>query len=358
MDSHHETETLPELQRAARATSGDHITALRIVGREIEYPVLAGKATFSLGSSTSCDVCVDSKHVSGLHCSLNRKGQRLRVIDQDSHNGTHFSGRREQSFDIGPGDTFTVASTQLLALNEEMRMARPTLVEILGADRGAAVDELLSSSVRGHNLLLFGEDGCEQVRLARAIHRASPRGHWPMLELSAFPQERAAQRAILDGAQNGAILLSLQGRATPPDDAFRSMLLSSDFRIRLYLAVPSRQVASEMIGFDSAARMIPVLLRPLRERTGEIPWLLDRIFNERQAKLRTADLRPVNQRALQSHGWPHNFDELRDVAHKLIALSTHEALTKAAEALEMPRTTLLYWVEERMHLELPLLGGR
>ena len=358
MDLHHETETLPEMQRAVRATSGDPITALRIVGKEIEYPVLAGKTTFSLGSSTSCDVCIDNKHISGLHCSLNRKGQRLRVIDQDSHNGTDFNGRREQSFDIGPGDTFTVASTPLLALNEEMRLARPTMVEILGADRGAAVDELLSSSVRGHNLILFGEEGCEQVRLARAIHRASPRGQWPLVELTGIPQERATQRAILDSAQNGAILLSLQGHAAPPDDAFRSMLLSSDFKIRLYLAVPSREIATEMVGFEAATRMVPVMLRPLRERTGEIPWLLDRIFNERQAKLRTADLRPVNQWALRSHGWSQNFNELRDAANKLIALSMHDALTKAAEALETPRTTLLYWVEEKMHLELPLLGAR
>jgi FHA domain len=358
MDSHHATETLPEMQRATRATSGDPITALRIVGREIEYPLLAGQATFSLGSSTSCDVCIDSKHVSGLHCSLNRKGQRVRVIDQDSRNGTDFNGRREQSFDIGPGDTFTVASTHLLALNEGMRMVRPTMVEIVGADRGAAVDELLSSSVRGHNVILLGESGCEQGRLARAIHRASPRGHRPMLELSEFPLERAAQRTILDSAQNGAILLSLQGRATPPDDAFRSMLLSSDFGIRLYLAAPSREIATDVLGIEATMRMVPVILRPLRERTGEIPWLLDRLFNERQTKLRTADLRPINQRALQSHGWSQNFPELHDVADKLIALSTHEAVTKAAEALEMARTTLLYWVEEKMHLELPLVGAR
>jgi pSer/pThr/pTyr-binding forkhead associated (FHA) protein len=356
MESHHETETLPEMQRVAMAASADAITALRIVGREIEYPLLAGKATFSLGSSTSCDVCIDNKHVSGLHGSLHRKGQRIRVVDQDSHNGTHFSGRREQSFDIGPGDTFTAASTTLLALNEEMRMARPIMIELLGTHRGTAVDELLSSSVRGHNLILFGEEGCEQGRLARALHRASPRGLWPMLELSEVPQERAAQRAILDGAQNGAILLTLKGRVPPPDEAFRSMLLSSDFRIRLYLAVPSREVATEVVGFETATRMISVHLLPLRERSGELPWLLDRIFNERQAKLRTADLRPINQRALQHHGWSQNFLELRDAAHKLIALATHETVTKAAEALEMPRTTLLYWVEEKM--QLPLLGAR
>ena len=355
MDSHHETETLPEMQRAAMAASADLITALRIVGREIEYPLLAGQATFSLGSSTSCDVCLDSKHVSGLHCSLKRKGQRLRVLDQDSHNGTYFGSRREQSFDIGPGDMFTAASTTLVALNEEMRLARPTMIEILGGDRRAAVDELLFSSARGHNLILLGEEGCEQGRLARAIHQASPRRDWPLLELSEFPGERAAQRAILDGAQHGAILLSLQAGTTPPDDAFRTMLLSSDFRIRLYLAVPSLVVAAAVFGLDAISRMSQVPLLPLRERTGDLLWLLDRIFHEQRVQLRTADLRLVNQRALRNHGWPQNVNELREAAHRLIALVTHETVTKAAEALELPRSTLQYWVEEKMHLDLPLL---
>lgn len=356
MDSPRETETLPEMQRAAMVASADLITALRIVGQEVEYPLSTSDEIFSLGSLASCDLSIESKHVSGLHCSLRRKGQRLRVTDQQSHNGTYFGGRREQSFDIGPGDMFTVASTTLIALNEEMRMARPTMLEYLGGGNRAAVDELLVSSVRGHNLILLGEEGCEHARLARAIHQASTRRHWPLLELSEVPSERAAQRAILDGAQNGALLLSLGKRATPVDDAFRSMLLSSGFRVRLYVAVPSLAAAIEIFGFDAIMPMVQVHLCPLRERAGDLPWLLDRIFCERQVALRTADLRPINQRALQNHGWPQNFHELREAAHRLIALSTHETATKAAEALEMPRATLHYWVKEKMHLELPLLG--
>ncbi len=356
MDSPHETETLPEMQRTAIAASADPITALRIVGREVEYPLLAGHAIFTLGSLPSCDLHIESKHISGFHCSLQRKGQRLRVTDQQSHNGTYFGGRREQSFDIGPGDMFTVASTTLVALNEEMRQVRPTLIEILGGDRRAAVDELVFSSGRGQHLILLGEEGCEQGRLARAIHQASPRRYRPLLELSEVPSERAAQRAILDGAHNGGLLLSLKERTAPPDDAFRSMLLSADFRVRLYVAAPSLAVAVAVFGFDAITRMIQVPLRPLRERAGDLPWLLDRIFHERQVKLRTADLRLVNQRALEDHGWPQNFRELREAAHRLIALSAHETVAKAAEALEMPRTTLLYWVEEKMRFELPLVG--
>lgn len=356
MDSPHETETLPEMHRTAMAASADPITALRIVGREVEYPLLAGHAIFSLGSSPSCDLHIESKHVSGYHCSLQRKGQRLRITDQQSHNGTYFSGRREPNFDIGPGDMFTVASTTLVALNEEMRLARPTLIEILGSEQRAAVDELLVSAVRGPHLILLGEEGCDQTRLARALHQASTRRHWQLLELSQFPSERAAQRAILDGARNGAILLSLKERSAPPDDAFRSMLLSPDFRVRLYIAAPSLAVAIAVLGFDAITRMVQVPLRPLRERAGDLPWLLDRIFHERQVKLRTADLRPINQRALRDHGWSQNFQELREAANRLISLSTHETLTKAAEALEMPRTTLLYWIEEKMNLELPLVS--
>jgi pSer/pThr/pTyr-binding forkhead associated (FHA) protein len=355
MEPHRETESLPD-QPTSAAAGPDLITALRVVGREPEFPLLNDQRTFSLGSATSCDIVLDHPHISGFHCSLNRRGQRIRITDQHSRNGTVFGGRREQSFDIGPGDTFTVASSTLLALNDEMRLSRSTLIEVLGFDDPATVDGLLATAVKGQHLIFSGEPGCDQLRLARAVHHASQRSHYPVFEVVNFPTERSAQRAILDAARNGTLMLTLKESSSPPDDAFRAMLLSADFRVRLLVSAPSISVVVHSLGLDAVSRMQQVRLRPLRERVSEIASLLDRMFVERRASVRVADFRRKNQQALQAHSWPLNIMELREAADRLVALAVHESVTKAAAALEIPRTTLLYWAEEKMHLELPLRG--
>jgi FHA domain len=355
MDSHRETHTLPEQQRLMAAGS-DLIIALRVMGRDTEYSLPAEKSCFSLGSSVGCDLPLPSEYVSNLHCVLNRRGRRLRIIDQHSHNGTFFSGRREDTFDIGPGDTFTVASIVLFALDHEMQSARPIVAEIVGSDYAAAIDELLVMVMKGQNLLFLGESGSDQARLTQAIHQASPRRHAAIVEVSEFPQDRHAQRGILDRARDGSVLLHLNEHTDAPDEAFRSMLLSSDFRLRLYVSASSVKAAVNCLGLEAVSRMAQIRLRPLRERSGELPTLLDRMLVERRATFRAAEISAANEHRLMTYGWPQNFHEFREAVDKLIVLATHESLGKAAAALDMPRTTLQYWVEERMRLELPLLG--
>lgn len=355
-ESAHETETLPELRHAPVVTGLDLITELRVIGSAAEFSLLPTQRTFTLGSSEGCDIVLLNRYVSSLHCTLTRRGQRLRVIDQHSHNGTYFGGQRAETFDIGAGDTFSVAGVMLLALNNEMRLARAVFEEVIGGDRSQPIDELLGRVTKGPHVIMMSEPGCDQSRLARAIHRTSLRSYSRVVELAEFPVERVAQRAILDGARDGMLVLTLKEDMKDPDETFLSMLISADFRVRLCVVTPSLALAVRMIGFDVVARSIHILLRPLRERAGEIAALLDRMFIERRASLRMADLRSANQSALTTHVWPQNMTELREAADRLVALVTHESINKAAAALEIPRSTLQYWAEDRMHLEFPLVG--
>jgi hypothetical protein len=82
-----------------------------------------------------------------------------------------------------------------------------------------------------------------------------------------------------------------------------------------------------------------------RSRTGSarsIPRsaLLDRIFAERHAKLRAADLTPGNLAALRTYGWPDNLAGLRRIADEILAHATHHGLSPAARSLGMPTSTL------------------
>lgn len=350
-----DTETLPNLPQGGSHPTDDYVTSLRIVGGDIEYVLPSSQTTFTLGADPSCDVVVNSSHVSGVHCLLTRRGGRIRVVDQQSHNGTYFLSRRETQFDIGPGDIFVAAGTPFLAMTHHMGEVRDVLAEVASTDQNEPerfVDEILATAMRGPHVMIVGEPGCDQERLARSLYHAS-RWSTKFIELPEVPADRRQQRKLLDEASHGAICMTLKDRGAPMDETFLSMLLSTDFRVRLFVLAPMLSVANNALGFHVVSRMLQIPILPIRERIGQVPALLDRILSERGSSLRFADLKEVNQRALLRHGWPQNFVELRDFATRLIALAKHDSVKRAAATLEIPRSSLQYWLT-RMKLKLPL----
>lgn len=354
------TVTLPDLPPAAPRDDADMVVALREMERDCEHVLSLERVNFTVGSAEPCDVRVVDRHVSAQHCLLARRGQRLRVVDQDSHNGTYFGGRRERTFDLGPGDVFKVAGVSLMAMTAEMREAHAVLSEVVDSGASArtsvaTVDWILAEVLKGGHVLMLGEPACDQERLARAIHAASYRRHAPFQQSSVFPAERLEQRKMLDKARNTSLFFVVRHDSTPPDEAFRSMLLSADFCVRLLVSAPSLAVAVNCFGLEATSRMRQILICPVRERMGQVPLLLDRFLEEQGSSLRIADLTKANQRALLSHKWPENLEELHDAAARMAALAKHGSMRKAALALDMARTTLQSWLD-RIMLELPLDG--
>lgn len=350
-----ETETLPNLPQGAIHPLDDYVTSLRVMGNDVDYPLPPQTASFTLGAESHCDVVVPSAHVSGVHCLLTRRGGRIRVADQHSHNGTYFLNRREQQFDIGPGDVFSASAIQFLAMTRDMRATRDVLAEIASTDQnepGRFVDEILASTMRGPHVMIIGEPGCDQERLALSLHRASMR-RAKFIEVGDVPTDRKLQRKIVDDACNGAVCVTLKGQSERLDEAFLSMLLSNDFRVRLFVLAPTLSAANNALGFHVVSRMLQIPLLPIRERAGDVPALLDRILAARNSALRFSDLKMENQQELLKHTWPQNFVELRDVAVRLVALHEHGSAKRAATVLGLPRSTFQYWVN-RMKLVLPL----
>lgn len=344
------TITVPLEKRVALLEGNEPITALREQGGALEHALLAKKETFLLGSSPSCDIVVPGPYVSSLHCVLERRGQRIRVHDQSTRNGTTFAGRRESTFDIGPGDTFTVATTTLLALSEDMRLARPVFATVLGHDADSAVDDALLAAIRSAQLLVTGEKGSGQPLLVQAIHQASLRRAHALVEFPAPPRAEDRNR-LLDQARRGTLVLSVTGERVAGE--LVADLLSAERNIRLVVLAPSLDTAVKSLGIEAVARLHKIAIRPLRERSGDLATLLDRFFVEHRASLRTSDLTARNQDALRNHAWPENLDELREAAARIAALVTHGSIRKAAPATNMARSTLQYWAD-RIGLELPL----
>lgn len=62
------------------------------------------------------DVVLGDSQASGRHAELRFANGRLTVRDSGSTNGTFFKGARTQSFDVGPGDSFTIGQTILTVM--------------------------------------------------------------------------------------------------------------------------------------------------------------------------------------------------------------------------------------------------
>lgn len=357
------TRTLPESQRGAFLEGPDVVTMLQIFTSATEFALPASVKRFVLGSAADCDVCVSEPSVSKLHCVLERRGTALRVTDQSSYNGTYFDGRRETTFDLRPGNTFTVAGVRLLALNEEMRAAYPRLNDIVGAEDERAVrpgnvspHEVILAAVHGSHVVITSEPGCDQEQLARIMHSISLRRGRELVELQEVPTDRAKQRAILDRASRSTIVISIDANTPVMDGTFASSLFSPTYQIRVFAIAPTTSVAAAVLGTENLATMRVIPVRPLSMRPTAIPHLLDRLLIERGSSLRASEMTGASQAGIQAYAWPHNLIDLRAAADRLAMIYGTPSGRQAAARLGIHHSSLQYWLDQ-LGLTWPLVAG-
>lgn len=355
------TKTLPEAMQGGWFEGTDVVTALEIYGTGVTFELPRERKTFTIGASADRDIAIPDKFLSALHCVLERRGTGLRVHDQGSYNGTFFAGRRETTFDLRPGDTFTAASVRFLAMNEEMRAAMPVFGDLLGTDHGDEAgggrkesSDLVLVATSGSHVLITGEPGSGQALLARTIHGISLLRGRPLVELDTLPDDRRQQRAIIDRASRSTLVINIGAKAPVMDAAFVSMVFSPNFNIRVIVIAPSASKAEDVLGAANIRSMRAVFVRPLALRSEAIPRLLDRLLAERGTILRVADLTPANQTALQTYAWPGNLTDLQTAADRLIAIARDGSLLKASKALGVSNSTLHYWFGQ-VGMSLPLV---
>lgn len=356
------TKTLPEEQRGPWLEGPDVVTMLGVYGSAIAFELPRTKISFVLGRDKDADIFLDTKHMSRTHCVLTRRGPLLHVTDM-STNGTIFNGRVEKEFDIRPGETFLTEHIRLLAMNDEMRVAHPALVELLGTEEEHVLypsespwprpSDVLVAATGNSNMIITGEDGCDHARLVHVIHQVSLVRRRPIVEVSSIPEDRSKQREIIDAASRSMLVIAVPKDPELMDPAFESMIFSPAFHIRVVALAKSRENASRMLGTSYVNQMQHVQLLPLARRPAMIPRLLDQLLKERGAGLQFGRLTPRNQEALREFAWPENFNDLRDAANLVAAMETGSTVRAAAKALGVPTTTFYYWMQ-RFGLTRPL----
>jgi pSer/pThr/pTyr-binding forkhead associated (FHA) protein len=74
-----------------------------------------------IGRGAGAEVSVDDSWVGQFQCILDREGDRVRVLDLGSRNGTFVNGVRIQRVELLPGDVLTVGRTDFVVQYERIR---------------------------------------------------------------------------------------------------------------------------------------------------------------------------------------------------------------------------------------------
>ncbi|NIE74432.1 sigma-54-dependent Fis family transcriptional regulator [Pantoea sp. Tr-811] len=207
-------------------------------------------------------------------------------------------------------------------------------------------------------VLISGESGTGKEVLARYIHQQSPRAAQPfvaincaaipdnMLEATLFGHEKgaftgaiAAQAGKFEQAEGGTLLLDeisemplglqakllrvLQEREVERVGGRRPIAL--DIRV---LATSNRDMAAEVAAGrfreDLYYRLsvFPLAWQPLRERSGDILPLAERLLARHVAKMKHAPVRlsAEARTCLQAHAWPGNVRELDNALQRALIL--------------------------------------
>ena len=205
------------------------------------------------------------------------------------------------------------------------------------------------------SVLITGESGTGKEMIANLIHHASPRRHRPfvpvscailaetLIESELFGHERGAfTNAIKDRpgrfelAEGGTLFLDdiddvplsmqvkllrvLQTRTVERLGAVRSIPV--DVRVLTGSKRDLRQLVAEGAFREDLfyrLNVIPVQLPPLRERTEDIPLLIEHFFR-RYFQARGKEAKPMSQAMLEAftrYPWPGNVRELENACERI-----------------------------------------
>jgi len=236
------------------------------------------------------------------------------------------------------------------AFDRTMQGSSPAFLEVVNAARVVAATDVTT--------LLCGETGTGKKLLARAIHAESPRAEGPFLPINCTSLTEQLADSLLFGhrkgsfagadtdsagsvraAAGGTLFLDEVGELPPGTQAKLLRFLESGECLPIGEVTPARvdvrivaatnhdlsaEVAANRFHQDLFFRLniVPLVLPPLRERSEEIPKLLQH-FVDRAADsfdLTAPGFEKTALKLLREYHWPGNLRELRNLAERMVIL--------------------------------------
>ena len=238
----------------------------------------------------------------------------------------------------------------------------------------AVLDEIAQVAPTNSTVLLFGETGTGKEVLAELIHDRSTRKHRPMVKVSCaalpaslieaelFGREKGAYTGALarqsgrfeiaDGStifldEVGELPLELQSKLLRvlQDGSFERLGSGKTTKVDVRVIAATNRDLAQAVGEKRfredlyyRLNVFPIVLPSLRERRVDIPllaWEFVKEFIEAMGKPieRIAD---DSMAALQSHPWPGNIRELRNVIERAMILTRDSTLHIALGRSPLP----------------------
>jgi DNA-binding NtrC family response regulator len=318
-----------------------------------------------IGQSSSCEFRVKDPSVSRRHLSLELDGNRLRIEDLRSRNGTLLNGASTQAAWLQGGEALVLGGTHIkVSLEETAEVAPLPLISSFGRTIGASAEmrrlyAMLSRLAKANiPVLIEGETGTGKEILAESIHEESPRANGPfvvfdcttvapnLIESELFGHERGAftgatqtRVGVFEQANGGTLLIDEIGDL---DRSLQPKLLrvleraevrrvggnkSISVDVRVLAATRrdlDREVSEGRFRDDLYHRLAVgrVELPPLRRRPGDISILVQYFVQQLGADIAKI---PAAQIALwEDAPWPGNIRELRNAIARYLALGESE----------------------------------
>jgi DNA-binding NtrC family response regulator len=314
-----------------------------------------------VGQSPACALRLRDPRVSRRHLALELVGDRLRVTDLESTNGTYCSELAIRDAYLRGGESLQIGQTSL-------RVARYASASPRALSRRTGVGRVLGESVAMRRLyplverlatsdiplVIEGETGTGKEALAEAIHEISPRARGPfvvfdctatpaqLMESDLFGHERGAftgavalRKGVFELAHGGTLLIDEIGEL---DAALQPKLLRaierSEIRrvgsgtavrvdVRIIAATRrdlDKEVQDQRVRDDLFYRLAVgrIELPALRRRRGDIAVLARHFWAELGG-----DPAALSRAAIarwEAEEWPGNVRQLRNAVARALAL--------------------------------------
>lgn len=196
-------------------------------------------------------------------------------------------------------------------------------------------------------VIIGGEQGCEKLAVASAIHSNSSISDQPFIEISCVTSSAITfQRQLLRGlkrAQGGCIFLNGVDELSLEQQNVLTEFLSS--RVMLKGVVDSQAKASNVRLLVSTTQPLPemilqgqfskklfselnflnVWITPIAQRKEDIPSIMGKLLNKYRLH-HAQTFSPAAINAFQQYHWPENYEELERVVVRLVCLSNRSVI--------------------------------
>lgn len=368
---------MSEITRTVFLDSGDQKLELQKYtlsvkeGKNLGLTVEAKGRRVGVGASPDNDLSLDDTAVSRFHAQIEVDERGYKLIDKDSKNGTYVNGLRIGEVYLDNGTVFRVGDSyiEFRTTGEEVEVrfsGKDRFGSLLG--KSLVMREIFAMLERvSHTdatVLIEGESGTGKELVAEAIHMNSPRKDGPFIVVDCSAIARDIIESELFGHVKGAFTGATGTRKGAFEAATGGTLfldelgeLPIDLQPKLLRALEKREVkpvgSNETIKIDARIvaatnrnllhevkesnfredlyyrfAVIRVELPPLRERTEDIPLLVEHFLTAatKMAGRGDIDISYKTMEKLKRHKWPGNVRELKNFVERAVLLAQGDQL--------------------------------